>query len=237
MAEIIQVSTVVRRLLSPDSYPWQTIVLPTNLQRLKERYKFSELVQVPSQGDNSQIIASGGEFDNSGLLCSIQQLSIEPSVIQVHTNTDDLGAHSFYTDLMTWFSEIKGSQVAPSERAKTFQTIIIAKLEADMDQVFSRKLSTYITDTVTEAVSLPDVSAEIAIQSLSWKVSYRPKSGELLYLPKVFTVEPRVGSNLRDRIYYTVSPTDYATHVKLLIEFEKSFAPALNPRIKESKER
>jgi hypothetical protein len=221
MAEIIQVFTVVRRIFPSDAIPWQVISLPTNLQRLKERYKFADSTQGPQVGESAPLIFGNGEFNESGLLRPIQQLVLEPTVIQHQTNTDDKGAAAFYASLLDWFSEIKGTQVMLVEKKRAFQTIIVAKLDVEFDQMISEEMKQFIQAQVLPAVSQPDADVRIELQSLSWKVSYEATGREYIYLPKAFTLEPRVGSNFGDRVYYTISPTSYATHLKLLTDFER----------------
>jgi hypothetical protein len=223
MAEIIQVYTVARRVFQPDSVPWPLITLPTNLQKLKERYKFGELVQGPEVGEICPIIATAGEFSNSGLLSPVQQVIMEPNMIQTQTASDDKGEAILFSDLVSWFGELKGGALTLAERAKTFQTIAIVKIDVDFTEMVSEKMLSYLSEAVAPAIKTSDADAEIELQSLSWRISYRSHSTDIAYLPKAFAIEPRNGTSASEKVYYTISPTDYTTHMKVLSEFEKRF--------------
>lgn len=225
MAEVLQVFTVARRILSPDSVPWQLVNLPSNLQMLKERYKFTEVVQGPTATEIAPIVGAAGEFAYSGSLRAIQQLIIEPQIVQLQTNTDDKGSDAFYADLLKWFSSIKGTEVVPVERKRTFQTIVIAKIDVCLNDLISEKMRHFIDEKVSSALSVEDADVDIQLQNLSWKVSYKPRTAEFVYLPKVFTIEPRNGTTPNERVFYTVSPADYSVHMKLLEDFERQFIP------------
>jgi hypothetical protein len=225
MAEIIQIFCVVRRLLAPDSFPWPLLILPTNLQTLKERYKFSDVGQQPALAEGTQggVVANAGEFVHSGSLIPIQQLLIGPNLIQIQAGADDKTSDLFYADLLKWFREIQQSGSETKEYAKSFQSIVVARLAVDFAEMLSPKLRKFLKEKVDPALKVRDAEVEMLLQGLSWRVSYTAKNPDYMYIPKIFTLEPRSGSKLSDRLYYTASPTDYATHIKLLNEFENAF--------------
>jgi hypothetical protein len=89
--------------------------------------------------------------------------------------------------------------------------------------MFSDPVRRFLNEDVAPKVKLPDADAQIALERLGWKITYKTQSTDYLYLPKVLTIEPRAGSNPSEMLYYTQSPTDFKTHKDLLEAFEKSF--------------
>jgi hypothetical protein len=223
MAEILQVFTIVRRLLPPDSLPWQLLVLPSSVEKLRNRYKF-QVTQIDPTTPN-QLTASIGEFVDSGVPRPIQQLVIEPNVIQFQTATDSDKADLFYLDLLRLFEELDPSRtVKIEEYTKTFQTIVVAKLKTPFDRIFSEKMRKFLEHDVGPRVKLPDTEAQLSLQQLSWRIAYSTHSENYLYMPKLLTIEPRQGSKLSDCVYYTMSPSDFKTHLELLEAFERRLA-------------
>jgi hypothetical protein len=225
MAEIKEQFTIVRRLLPPESLPWSQLILPTVIERLRQRYKFEEIDRPEDEGsDEPPIVANGGEFVMDGIPYGIQQLALEANVVQTHSSGDRRVAELLFNDLKQFILEIDPARVICDEYLKTFQTIAMAKLSVPFDAVFSKKFLSFRDKVVAKTLSTSSAKAHITQGHLSFKISYISEEAEFIYIPKPLTIEPRSGSKLSDQIYYTHSPTDSDTHRKLLEDFEKSLA-------------
>lgn len=227
MPEILQVFTIERRLFAPEVIPWPYLITQSNQQRLRERYKFSEVVQAVDPQGNPQIVATVGEFSAGGLVQAIEQFTLGPIAIQFQISADSDKADQFFDDLKTLLTEIdpRARFGEGRERAKTYQTIAIVKLSVPFDALLSEGLQRYISEVASPRLDLPDAKAEVILEHLSWSVRYATQSIDFLYLPKVLTIEPRRGSALSERLYYTQSPTDFRTHKELLRILERQLAP------------
>jgi len=224
--EVLQTFTIKRRLYPPDAIPWALLLIESNVQRLRERYKFKLLTQeLDPNGVVARLSGASGEFSTSNGLQAIQQLIIEPAVLHAQISGGSDVADGFVGDLVEALSEIGNSRILPEtpEITSTYQTIAIAKLRLPSELLFSEKLRTYLNEDVKPKLVLPDGEPEIRLQSLSWGVRYKMESTDFHYLPKLITIEPRQGSRPSDMIYYTVSPTDSKTHLELLNKLESRF--------------
>ncbi len=223
MAEIAQVFTIARCLYSPDSVPWAQLLLPTNIGQLTERYRFNGVRQMEAVGGGGtvQLICTGGQFSSSGTMQAVQQLIIEANVAQcqVAGNTED--AEAFLGNLEHFFEEVDPAKKGLlNQYTRTYQTVAIARLNVPFDAMLSDKMQQYLAENVIPKLQIRDAKAHVKLANLSWQVIYNSEGADYMYLPKVLTIEPRAGSKLSDRIYYTFSPTDFETHKKLLEEFE-----------------
>ena len=227
MPDVLQIFTVERRLYPPDAIPWALLLIESNVQRLRERYKFKLLTQ--ELGPNAvvaRLSGASGEFSTSNGLQVIQQLIVEPTVLHAQISGGSDVADGFVGDLIEALSEIGNSRIFTEtpEITRTYQTIAIAKLRLPFELLFSDRLRTYLHEDVKPKLVLPEGEPEIRLQSLSWGVRYKMDSTDFHYLPKLITIEPRQGSRPSDTIYYTVSPTDSKTHLELLSKLESRFA-------------
>ncbi len=231
MAEVLQVFTIQRRLFKPDAVPWPYLVLQSNLGLLRERYRFTQLgLSQPSDTlpAIARVVAKTGEFKIGDKLQAVEQLLIEPTVVQFQISADSSAADLYFDDIASFFTQIDPNKVfsLANEQTRTYQTIVIARLTAPFDAILSGSFRSFLRDTVVPRFRLADTDVEVDLEHLSWAVKYRPQSTEFTYIPKVLTIEPRHGTKEADRIYYTLSPTDFKTHMELLKAFEKSFTPS-----------
>jgi hypothetical protein len=227
MAEIVNVSTVERHLFGPDAIPWQHLKVQSNLQKLQQRYKFSDIRQgVDPQGTVLELRSAGGEFTQDDSLSAIESLVLTPNVVEFQSNVTSEKSGLFFEDLLRLLIEIDPNHASPKEReyVKTYRTMATARLSIPFDALLSDPLRRFIRESVEPKVRLPDSSAEITLERLSWKISYTTQSTDFVYLPKQLTIEPRAGANPNEQLYYTQSPTEFKTHMELLEELERRFA-------------
>jgi len=220
MAQILQEFTIVRRILPPDSLPWPLLVLPSVIDRLRDRYKFEEISK--AEGDKQAIAGKNGEVSKSGMPQAIQLMAFEPNIVHTQSSGGTDVADHLFEDIGVFLHELDPSRDIGAEYTKTVQTIAVAKLSVPFERIFSEKFLQFQQAILTKALVLPDGKPNIALANLSFRVGYATDRTDFVYLPKPLTLEPRSGSKLSDCIYYTQSPTDPETHRKLLEEFERT---------------
>jgi hypothetical protein len=229
MPEVKQVFTIVRRLYSPVSVPWNELVLSTNLARLGESYKFKEIGQVAADGlaSSAAVVAKGGEFSVLDAVLPVVQLTIQPNMVEAQVAAETEGADAFLQDLEGFLKGLDPNKNAElQEYTTTHQTIATVKLRVPFEALLSDRLREFLAKRVQPMLKLPDAEAHIRLAHLNWQITFQTDSNDYIYQPKALALEPRSGSKPSDNLYYTHSPTDFATHMKLLREFEAMFAVA-----------
>jgi hypothetical protein len=232
MAEVLQLFSIVRHLYQPDALPIAQLQLDSSQQRLKERYKFAAVgglagitISVTGAAPGMPLVLSGGEFSSKGSNSQIpiQQVAFLPNAIDVQVAGDTNSAEEFHQDLVRFLREISdGKKENYPEYAKSVQTLAIVKLNVSVGDLFSDKLNRYMTGAAHPAFELPDAEPHVQLAHLQWIVSYTRNATDYTYEPKLFTLEPRMGTRSEDKIYYTQSPTDSATHLRLLQQLEQA---------------
>jgi len=221
MAEILQLFSITRHLYQPDALPLARLQLESSLQRLKERYRFTGTAAAPGV----PLLASAGEFLPHGSTSPVpvQQVAFVSNAIEVQVSGDTKTAEELHRDLRAFLAEISGGQ-KPSfpEYAMSVQTLAIVRLGIPVEALFSDKLNRYMTNVAIPAFKLADAELHVQLARLQWVVNYTRDATDYHYEPKLFTLEPRFGTRLSDQIYYTQSPTDSETHLRLLEEIENS---------------
>jgi hypothetical protein len=226
MAEVIKVSTIERHLFGPDAVPWSLLKLPSNLQKLQDRYKFSEIRHgADSLGNLVQLLCVGGEFVMEEVPQPLEQLILEPNAVQFQIGVTSDDSKAFLDHIAEFMTviDVDKSFAQAAERTKTYQTIVTARLAVPFDALLSSPLQRFLKGDVSAKVGLPDAEAEIVLERLQWRISYKTQSTDFVYLPKALTIEPRAGGSPSEMLYYTQSPTDFKTHMSLLRAFENAF--------------
>jgi hypothetical protein len=229
MAEFIQTATIARRLFLPDAIPWSSLLAESNLEKLRSRYKLSEVIpqfQDPATGIQPQVFSLRGEFVASGKTLLIQQLLIQPTVVQFQIDGNSDEADVFMLDLGILFVEIDPNKrySDTSELTRTYQTIAVVKLSVPVSALFSDRFSHFLTDVVTPRLTPQNTEIDVRLLAVRWTVTYRLPTPDFTYLPKPLVIEPRQGSRPSDMLYFTQSPTDFKTHKELLEALEKALS-------------
>lgn len=238
MPEPKQVFTIVRRLYSPAALPWTELVLSSNLNRLGGMYKFKEIGQPNPEAPPplNSIVANAGEFTIAkNNIVSVLQLSIQPNLIELQIAAETKIADAYLLDLESFLRALDPKKSALDQYTTTHQTIVIAKLDVPFEALISDQLRSFIAQNVQPALKLKDAAPHIQLAHLSWQVTYRPESTDYNYIPKALTFEPRIGGKQSENLYFTQSPTDFETHMRLLQEFEAAFRQKRQPRRAASK--
>ena len=224
MAEILTVFTVSRRLFAPDTIPWPQLIIPHGLERVRDRYKFSQLV--PQLDAAPQIVGDLGQFSVEGAHFTVEQFLIQPNALQFQISGDTSVADRFFADFATLAKDLDSTRdvSAESQYTSTYQTIAVAKLSVPFGAMFSRQLREFLETDAMRRLEVPDAEVDVSLAHLTWGVTYRMKTKDFVYLPKALTIEPRGGAKSEEQVYYTVSQTDTKTHKELLLGFEKAMA-------------
>jgi hypothetical protein len=215
LAEILEVFSSSRRLYAPDSLPWPQLASSSGVERLRERYRFTGVQPFST----THLVAQAGEFAIDKRSIPVQSLVLQPNSVEYQIAGETADGELLYADLVRFIGEIGRFDV--TEYAKTFQTIAIAKLAVSSDQLLSPTMQKYLTEVALPAFEVDQAEPHVQLGNLSWIVSYQTKTTDFFYQPRPFTIEPRAGSRLEDRLYYTLSPTDSKSHVRLLEKLEK----------------
>src|SRR5712692_7311558 len=128
MPEVLQMFTISRRLYSPDAIPWALLLMESNVQRLRERYKFKALTQeLGPNGLVARVSGATGEFSTENGLQVIQQLIVEPTVLHAQTSGGSDVADRFVSDLIEGLCDIASTRTLADtqEVARTYQTVAI----------------------------------------------------------------------------------------------------------------
>jgi len=211
-----------------DIIPFRYLSTNSAVSYIKDSFNFVELKSLPDSP--SSINFTTGEFKLKNKLLIIHSLLIEPRRIMLIISGESKDADLLYKKISTIIDKFDYNKLIKKSEPllKIEQTSCNVELDFDLNKLFNNKFINYLNDNLINKASNEVVNAynrELTIRSeiIYNKEDPNLKSNNISPLPTFFTIANRIDTNLEDRRYYTVSPTNSDTHFKLLSELEKLF--------------
>ncbi len=231
MKDIVDITVTQVRLYPTDRLPFAQLRLPANMKTLKETFHFADM-QVDPLG--LQITFSNGSLEHRGKLIHALNLTIEQRkvLIQVRGRSwmADALDSAFSKVLQSFDGRSKASKLEPLLKAE--ETTCVVTLDIDFDDLIAPPLLRFIQGEAKAKLRTNyGIPKSVGFRTLSFEVKYEPAIPHLeehgiSLSNKLITIEPRMGTPLQERRFYTSSPTDSDTHLALLETLEKEVAKA-----------
>ena len=170
-----------------------------------------------------------GEYKIKNKNLMLMELTIQPQKIYFSINSNSEDADLFYKALSELMSKCDYDRAFRPDGylVKTEETCCIADLDIRHEKIFSKEFLNYTKKNISKTISNTDASAFLDSFTLRFQYKFNINSTikkyGVTFSDKYFIMEPRQGSTLEDLKYFTVSPTDSATHLKLLKSIENKF--------------
>jgi hypothetical protein len=234
MNDVTELNVMERRIFRADLIPFRELITASNLQIFTAPFSFKEAVLGEDDGNNVvSVRMKVGEFKHNNKIYPVDQLIIDRRSIVFQIQGDSETAVIFYKTIAKLLHQIITDRNFQEDGylIKTTQTTSVVKLDFDYHDIFSKKYMSFITkDAGRACASAIDEKAKVQIvpRSLAFNVHYTVTDKNLLdhnlrIETKQLVVEPRMGTSLKDRLYYISSPTDSKTHLQLISELEGLF--------------
>ena len=228
MKDVTDLVVTQFRVFPPNSIPLPRLKTRTQLEALKDRFAFVRTGVDPETGD---ILAEGGEFgaeDGKRIALEAVHIAERRTVIEVLGNSAE--ADQFHELLLAHLRDsVTDDLVIPKPVVKTDQSVCVVTLEVDALELYAKPVRHFLQDIVPSRLSTEDADATLRLVRFTAALRFKEKRQEIKehrisLADKRLTIEPRAGSPMSDRRYYTSSPTDSDTHLALVCEFEKLIA-------------
>lgn len=229
MKDIVDLTVTQLRIYPMDGLPFADIRLTSSVKAIKETFRF-ENVQVDPLG--IQLTFSNGTFENRGKSVHILSLVFEQRRIQIQVRGSSPMADAFYSALSKLLESFgkrpkhNGLQVL----LKAEDTACVATLDIDFEELVAPGLLRFVLNEGKAKLRTDyGTPKSIAFRNLSFQIKYAPtvpdlEEHDVTLSNKLLTIEPRMATPMRERRFYTSSPTDSETHLALLEKLEKEIA-------------
>ncbi|MDP2277845.1 MAG: hypothetical protein Q8K51_06445 [Nitrospirota bacterium] len=234
MRDVSELAVMERRLFEMDVIPFRALITASNLSVFTSQFLFKGIELGEDEKNNvTAIKMQTGEFKIEDKVYPIEALIIERRSITFKIYATSSVAETFYNSIAEKISNADTSNFFHKDKhlIKTMETSCVVTLDFNHKDIFAKRLNVFLNKRAKEICSsaIGDVGkVTISPRSITFIVDYTVTDENLLnnkinITSKALTIEPRVGISLGEKRFYTVSPTDSDTHLKLLKEVEKLF--------------
>lgn len=234
MKDITDLKVTQVRLYPIDSVPLRALAIEKNITPFKSILRFKSATLGDEKTELISFTFLNGEYEYQGEVHLVERLIIEPLRLSLSVFGTSSVADALYEEVRTILvaAEPNGSFGSAEPYLKVEETSCVATLDVNFRKLFAAPLLQFLDKTVQRRTSTELASSSVQPMTFSARISYEllnsglKKAGVQL-LDKLLTIEPRIRTTLEEQRYYTFSPTDSETHLKVLREFEKALGGAV----------
>jgi len=214
-----------------DVIPFRSVITATNMEKIFSSFLFKESEMGEGESNIESITMKLGEFKNKNEVYPIDFLRIEPRRIVFSIKGSSEIAEQFSNGVFTLLAEIDKNGFFKESKPifRTVQTSCSVDLDIDLIDLFTKKMGKFLTSLVQASSTMFDFKPKITAKSnsivfeLIYELPEELKNEKIAIRPKKFILEPRIGTPQKDKRYFISTPTDSATHFKLISEFENLY--------------
>jgi hypothetical protein len=229
MRDIVDLAVTQVRVYPTDSLPFAELRRPDSTKRLKETFRFENIQLDPL---NVQLTFTNGTFEHRGKSIHVLSLTVEQRRVVIQLRGRSPMADAFYSAFASLLQTLAGrskSSKALEPLLKVEETSCVAVLDIDFDDLIALPLLRFLqTEGVSKLRTKYGAPKSINFKSLSFEVRYASapqlEEHDVTLSNKLITIEPRLATPLREKCFYTTSPTDSETHISILETLEKEVA-------------
>jgi|HubBroStandDraft_4_1064222.scaffolds.fasta_scaffold88305_3 hypothetical protein len=226
MRDVAEITVTQIRVYATDQLPFQALRLPANLRNFGKVFNFEGIGLDPI---GLQVTLSNGAVEIEKQSIHILNLTVEPRrmllVVRGRTSDANAAASSISIEL---------ARLTPdSSKQQTFQPILVtnettcvATLDIDFSHLVAAPVMSVIEEEAKTMLSNKYMLATwVGFKNLSFEIRYDPvddtlQEHDIALANKLLTLEPRLGTPLKERRFYISSPTDSETHLALVEALE-----------------
>jgi hypothetical protein len=231
MKDIKELTVQLVKIFPVDYIPYTHLFRPDFIAHMKKKYLFTKhqmpFEYIPKDTPNLLIFLNG-EYLCGEKRMIINRLNFEDRKIILEAMASSEVSGEIFSaiaeDIKTFDPT---NRFDPSDASfESEKTSCILSLDVHYMSIYSEKMKTFINSSF--APLLEHKYFEIRPKRMRFEVEFEPdinlaKEERITLAPKDLTIEPRLGQRLNTKMFYSESPFDSDTHLKLLEEFEKIF--------------
>lgn len=231
MKEITDLTVTQVRVFAVDTIPFRRMGTKSCTDRIKNDFRINEVrTDLVSPGVGS-IVFEIGELEQEGSTIVTNRIVVEPRRIILDVAGTSRQASQVYALLLKSMESTTGMNLTKlrSPMIVSETTQCVAALEFPFDSLLADSFTRFIHDSVTKTASTKIAKASLTPLVLEFQVNYDVKAKTLIehkisLSPKRLTIAPRGSTPLEQKRYFTSSPFDSDTHLRLLQDLERALA-------------
>ena len=212
-----------------DAFSLNTLIPQQRLEPLVRLFGFGNVSINAGDRDQPSITFEHGSFDHDTGSYAINRLEIGERKIVFTLEGPSEVADEFFEQLEDFLLGLEDGDAQLNVALRSEESEIVAELGFSVEDLFSTGYLDFVKNTVQRQVDLDIAKATVRPAAIRFRVDYllqdqAIQEQAITLATKEFIVEPRKGSLLADRIFYSKAPLDTDAHVRLLEELEATLS-------------
>lgn len=225
MKDISELTVVQTRVFAQDALPYRSIGTKTVMEGVESEFKAQNVAVNPPWAPLPCVVFSWGELAGAQLV-PINRITVEPRRVLIDVAASSADAYLVYQHFESLVRRLaNGDSHLPEPLVLSQTTRCAATLSFSFTQLLSDKLGTF-AQLVQDTSSNQKGTSVVAPFGVEFTITYKRGPDRLAeqgvtLTPKRLLLQVRANTSLRDQRYYTSSPFDSDTHLRLLDELER----------------
>jgi len=227
MKDVANLESTQFYLFAPGRVPLRSVSTRQGIERIQECFSFREV----ALGSNSELLFEGGLAEHQNV--HFERLQISDRRIVVTVGGDSAAADGTFKALRELIvkDELQGRFATAEPVCFRQETNCSVVLDIEWKLFFNPALCEYLTGPFLGLASDKEADVRLAGANLRFAFSYvvkdeRVSQHGIALSPKRFIVEPLANTPLSENRYFTSSPTDSETHLRIVGDVERLLSRA-----------
>ena len=215
------------RVFETDVLGYASFRVQQALHEIRSRYGFGT-APGPDLAVSAPLLFAFGKFVHDGTDYLINTLIIEDRRVLLDLTAGSEVCSAFFEDLREVLCglDLRKPSTPYEPMLRVEETTCVAEFDFELDQLLSNPLREFAGD-LNAAVQLQDTSVLLVPSIIRFSIRYMDVAEELKrhqvsLLDKDFRIELRANTDPADRVYFTHSPLDSDTHLRLVRDLEQA---------------
>jgi hypothetical protein len=227
------------RVYPPDLVPYNALNSGPGTEVFRKQFNFREVV-TPDQAAGEMYFA-GGMLLLPGIetpvVINYVQINTQRIITEVAGSTEE--ANVIFEAILASLTQFDPQHrlINASPLLQTHETQCVARLSVDWRDLLSDRLNQFLNSNAVTGIKSGSASSRLSAMNLRLTLQFDPADQRLreygvIYADKSLILEPRQNTPFSERLYFTQSPLDSDSHLRLIEEFERSLSGAGRKRSK-----
>ena len=229
MKNVHELTSILVKIFSQDTIPYRHFARPILMDGLKGFFKFQE-VEMPfplhDPTTPNTLILKAGEIELNGRLNFIERMIFEDRKITVAIKADTSTAEQILSLFIGKVNELTGETNFSLKNVllNTYETTSVAELDINYEKFFNEHSLDFIKTNAESYLKLKIANITPVKFTMEVLFEQNPKlmyEDRLSYAPKNITIEPRIGTTPKEKMFFIATPCNSENHLKFVKQLEK----------------
>ena len=228
MRELAELRVTQTRIYPIDRIPYQSLLVARHLTALQEQFHFKSMGP-PEEAGQPGLAFDVGDFRHEGKDYPFLRLLIQPQRTVMTAAAPSSACNAAHGMLESFLAQIDSYNrfVGTHPSLFTEETVCAVDLDFGLQDLLSKRFVDFVSKDLQSAFCNPAATATISPSRVAMRISYTMTDSDLAesgfrIADKTLVIEPRAHTSPTKHRFFTQSPTDSETHLRLLRALEEA---------------